>query len=72
MLVVASYGPAGDVAIELDLQRLGLAEDCVAVNVETGERLQRLGPGRFTLALPRHDFRLLRIERPSYYRIPGK
>ncbi len=65
MVVVASFGPAGEVELTLDLRRLGLPEEAVAVNVETGQRLERLGPGRFKLPLPRHDFRLLRIEAPE-------
>jgi hypothetical protein len=65
MVVVASFGPRGDVGLNVDLKAMGLAQGVVAVNVETGERLERLGPGRFKLPLPRHDFRLLRIESPD-------
>jgi hypothetical protein len=32
------------------------------VNVETGERLKQPEPGAFTLTVPRHDFRVVRIE----------
>ena len=64
MVVVASYGPAGEVNLDFDLKRMGLSEEVIAVNVETSQRLERLGPGRFKLALPRHDFRLVRIEPP--------
>ena len=63
LIVVASYGPGGDVTLDLDAVALGLPDDLVAVNVETGEPLQRLGPHQFKLVLPRHDFRLVRIER---------
>jgi hypothetical protein len=62
MVVLASFGPAGDVELDLDLKRLGLSEDVRAVNVETGERLEKLGPGRFKLTVPRHDFRPLQIQ----------
>ena len=65
MVVVASYGPAGDVGLDLDLKGLGLSEEVRAVNVETGERLEQLGPARFKLGIPRHDFRVLRIESPG-------
>jgi hypothetical protein len=65
MVVVASFGPTGEVELALDLKRLGLSEEVVAANVETGQRLERLGPGRFKLTLPRHDFRLVRIESPA-------
>ena len=62
MAVVASYGPAGDVTLDLDLKALGLPEGAAARNVETGAAVQRVAPGRYLLPLARHDFRLLRIE----------
>ena len=61
LLVVASYGPGGDVQISLDQAALGLADDAVAVNAETGERLEQVAPGQFKLFLPRHDFRIIRV-----------
>jgi hypothetical protein len=64
LLVVASYGPAGDVRITLDRQRLNIPADAAAVNAETGEPLNRLAPGQFSVTLPRHDFRILRIGAP--------
>jgi hypothetical protein len=65
MLVVASYGPAGDVVLELDKKSLALSDNVIAADAETGGELQRLGPGRFKLALPRHDFRLILVEQRS-------
>lgn len=62
MLVVASYGPGGEVTLECDTKVLGLPEDAIAANAETGDSLVRLGPGRFKLAIPRHDFRIFLIE----------
>ena len=34
MVVVASYGPGGDVELQADMKALGLAGEVVAVNVE--------------------------------------
>ena len=62
MVVVTSYGPAGNVMLELDRKSLTLPDNAIAVNAETGAELQRLGPGRFKLALPRHDFRLILVK----------
>lgn len=62
MIVVASYGPGGAVTLDLD-KTLGLPDDAVATNAETGERLAQPAPGRIELALPRHDFRIVRIEK---------
>jgi len=62
MVAVASYGPAGDVVLELDGKSLALPDSAVAVDAETGVGLPRLGPGRFKLTLPRHDFRLILVE----------
>ena len=65
MMVVTSYGPAGDVVLELDGKSLALPDNAIAVDAETGAGLQRLGPGRFKLTLPRHDFRLILVEPPG-------
>jgi hypothetical protein len=62
MMVVTSYGPRGDVVLELDRKSLALPDNAIAVDAETGVELQRLGPGRFKLVLPRHDFRLILVE----------
>ncbi len=62
MIVVASYGPEGDVTLDLDLKALRLGGDAAARNVETGAPIQRLAPGRYLLPLARHDFCVLRIE----------
>ena len=65
MLVVASYGEGGEAQLDLDLAPLGLPDDAEAADVETGERLERIGPGRFRLRLPTHDFRLVRVGGPA-------
>lgn len=62
LLAVCSYGPGGDVRLTLDTRRLKLAKDASAVNAETGESIERLAPGQFRIALPRHDFRLLMLQ----------
>jgi hypothetical protein len=62
LVVVASYGPAGGATLELDRRRLGLPDDVTAVNAETSAAIDRTGPGRFQLTLPRHDFCLVRVQ----------
>lgn len=62
MLVVASYGDGGEVELNLDRRMLGLPDDALAVDVETGEQLASLGPGRFKLTMARHDFRVVRVD----------
>ena len=61
LIVVASYGPAGDVTLDLDLPRLGLSGELSGVNLETGQQIERTGPGQFTLRLARHDFCLVKV-----------
>jgi hypothetical protein len=63
LIVVASYGPAGDVTLDLDLARLGLVGELSAVNLESGAPIPRSGPGQFRLPLNRHDFCRIRISR---------
>ena len=62
MVIVTSYGSGGEVTLAVDRASLGLVNNPVAVNVESGEKLHPIAPGRFTLNLPRHDFRIIRIE----------
>lgn len=61
LIVVASYGPAGEVTLDLDLPRLALAGKLSAVNVETDAAIERTGAGQFRLPLARHDFCILRV-----------
>ena len=42
MVVVASYGPAGEVMFDLDRKALGLADNLTAKNVENNERFELL------------------------------
>jgi hypothetical protein len=65
MIVISSFGPAGEVTFKVNPQMLGLGEDVVAVNAETSEPLAQPGPGSFRLILPRHDFRLIRLTPPA-------
>jgi len=65
MIVVSSYGHEGTIQIELDRKTLGLSKDTVAVNAETGERIDQSTPGQFKLNLPRHDFRIIKIGNTS-------
>lgn len=62
LIAVASYGAAGDVDVALDFAALGLPADAAAVNAETGEPVTRTAPGRYRIALPRHDFRLMSVQ----------
>ena len=62
MVVVASYGPGGEVVLALDRKSLGLPENAIARDAETNVELQRLAAGRFKLTLGRHDFRLILVE----------
>jgi hypothetical protein len=64
MVVVSSFGPTGEVRLNLDREMLGLTGELVAVNAETGERLEQPASGSFTLTVPRHDFRLILIGKP--------
>ncbi len=61
MIVVASYGPAGDVTVDLDPTAARPAGELSGVNVETGAAIERTGPGSFKLPLGRHDFCLAKI-----------
>ncbi len=62
MLVVASYGPGGDVVLDLDRKALGVPDESIAIDAETNAEIARLAAGRFRLTLPRHDFRLIVVE----------
>ena len=64
LIVVASYGPAGEVNLTLDGAALGLANGAIATNAETGERVEQPTPNQIRLALPRHDFRIVRVAAP--------
>ena len=61
MIVVTSYGPGGDVVLNLDQKTLGLPEEAAAWNAESGVRIERLRAGRFQLTIPRHDFRIVLV-----------
>lgn len=60
MLSVGEFGN-GDQAVVLDLNGLGFKAYRVA-NAETGELLPVENDGAVKFTLPRHDFRLLKIE----------
>jgi len=62
LVFVGSYGPGGDCALTLDLKRLGLPPECKATNGETGQPVERTGPGRFTVPIRRHDFQVVVVE----------
>ena len=62
MVVVASYGPAGEVLLKLDREALGLSGKVAGVDVENGQPVERLAPGEFKLTIPRHDFRIIQFQ----------
>lgn len=61
LVVVASYGPAGEVTLELDVGQLGLAGNLSATNLETGAVIAHTGAAQFKLPIDRHDFCLVRV-----------
>lgn len=65
MIILSSFGPAGEVTFRVNQEMLGLSGLIAAVNAETGDVLAQPEPGAFRLALPRHDFRLVRLEPPA-------
>ncbi|MDY0170327.1 MAG: DUF6067 family protein [Thermoguttaceae bacterium] len=65
LIVVAGYGPAGDVTLSLDPARLGLSGELSAVNLETGLPIEQSGHGQFKLPLGRHGFCLVRVFPPE-------
>lgn len=62
-VVVTDYGGGGTGRVRLDLARLGLPADVQAVDLESGQALERLAPGAFSLSIKKHDFRILKVER---------
>ena len=65
MIIMSNFGPAGEVKFNIDRMMLRLSGASVAVNAETGKQLTQFGRDSFTLTVPRHDFRLVRIEPQS-------
>ncbi len=63
MVVVASYGPGGEVVLDLDRQVAWRAGRCRRAGRRDRRRnCHGSAAGRFKLAMPRHDFRLILIE----------
>jgi hypothetical protein len=62
LVAVTDYGEGGICRVKLDLDTLGLESDVDAVDFETGEPVNRTGPGEFELDIPKHDLKVLRIE----------
>ena len=65
MVVVASYGPGGEIILDFDRKSLGVPDNAIALDAETNAELPRLEAGRFKLTLARHDFRLILVEPPG-------
>jgi hypothetical protein len=62
LVFIGSFGPGGDCQVTVDGAKLGLGAETRAVNGETGQPVQRLGPGRFVLPIRKHDFQIILLE----------
>lgn len=62
LIIAGNMGEAGDVTLNLDLKVLHVPEDAIAVNMETGAPITKLGPGKFQFPIEKHDFRLVLVE----------
>ncbi len=64
VVVVTDYGDESrnECLVALDLAKLGLKPDAAAVDLETGQPIERAGPGRFRFPLAKHDFRILKVQ----------
>jgi hypothetical protein len=62
LVLVCDYGNGGDVRLEPDLKRLGIAGKLTATNVETGLPLDVTAEGLVRLDLKKHDFALVKLE----------
>ena len=62
IVVVTDYGEGGEARVLIDLETLGLREDGRGVDLETGEPIERSGPGGFVFDLKKHDFRILHVK----------
>jgi len=63
ILVVTDYGAGGTCELSLDLAALGLSPEATAVDLETGETIDRSGSGAYRFPIKKHDFRILRVQR---------
>jgi len=62
IVVVTDYSAGGQCRVTLDAARLGLQAEARAVDLETGQAIERLGPATFGLSIKKHDLRILRVE----------
>ena len=62
VIVVTDYGNGGDCTVKLDLAALGLGAEAKAADFETGQAIEKVGPGEFKFQLKKHDFKIFRAE----------
>lgn len=62
VVVVTDYGGGGTARVTLDRAALGFKAEAAAVDLETGEAIERAAPGVFRFTLKKHDFRILRVQ----------
>jgi hypothetical protein len=48
--------------VKLDLAALGLGAEAKATDFETGQAIEKVGPGEFKFQLKKHDFKIFRAE----------
>jgi len=62
LVFIGSFGAGGDCQVTLDGAKLGLGAEARAVNGETGQPVQRPGPGRFVVPIRKHDFQIILVD----------
>jgi hypothetical protein len=62
MVIVGSYGEGGECTLKPDLTALGVPAEAKAVDLETGEAVERAAPGVFRFGIKKHDVKLVKIE----------
>ena len=62
IIVVTDYGDGGQCTLTLDRETLGVAEGATAKDFETGEAIERIGPGRFRFTIGKHDMEILHVK----------
>jgi hypothetical protein len=63
VVVVTDYGDGGRCRLQLDIDSLGLDDRSSATCLESGQSIERDGPGIFDFDLKKHDFRILHVKR---------
>jgi len=61
LVLVVDYGDGGECRLELNTKLLALSPELPARDALTDEEVKRVGPGAYTFAIKKHDFKLVRI-----------